>query len=158
VEPWAHRVALSSWGHGLAAREAATSRAALLLPHLLLSRKNGDPWDEGIPAGRSGRAVQLPTNSREHLQGREQFEQFGFDPYGGASSDDVNFMDSMMSERHVVTHNLGVADRKFIERGGHGQPGHSIDIKAEDITRFLDLLERMIVRCETGIPEMTNWA
>ena len=111
------------------------------------------PGEEAIKAiGKVGNAFQNVK------RGKEQFEQFGFDPYGGANSDDVNFMDGMMSERHVVTHNLGLADHKFIERGGHGQPGHSIEIKAEDITRFLHLLERMIERCETGIPEMTNWA
>ena len=87
-------------------------------------------------------------------RGRKEFAPFNVDPYSTIEDADLEFMAGMMSKRHVVTHNLGMVDEKLVAQTGQGRPGRNIAVSAEDISRFFDLLERVIGYCQDSVPEL----
>lgn len=84
---------------------------------------------------------------------RAQLSRFSFDPFGDLSAGDLSFFLVMMSKRHVVAHNLGIADAKYVDKVGDGKPGTNVALAPQDILRFVDLLRRIVRRCETQLPE-----
>lgn len=65
---------------------------------------------------RIGNAFQSISRGRSALQ-----DLLGLDLFGSDQGDDAEFLARMFEKRHPITHNLGVVDRKYIERAATGE-------------------------------------
>lgn len=73
------------------------------------------------------------------------YGQLGSDPFRVLSQEDREFMVVHIKKRHVIGHNLGLADEKFLEHVGHGKEGESVRILADDVRKFATLAYRIVV-------------
>jgi hypothetical protein len=95
-------------------------------------------------------------NSFQNIQrGRELFGEIGIDPYGFLSEEDLNFLRLNIEKRHVIGHNLSMADEKYSELAEAEQPGQTVLLLADEVTRFADLCRQVIVHLEQDSPEFT---
>lgn len=86
-------------------------------------------------------------------RGRKLFDALEIDPCEGIWDEDMEFLQNMMAKRHVVTHNLGLADEKYVSQIGEGRTGRNVPVSASDIRRYFTLLEQIVGHCEGSIPE-----
>ncbi|MGH1347604.1 MAG: hypothetical protein ACRBN8_38965 [Nannocystales bacterium] len=87
-------------------------------------------------------------------RGKKLFAPLGVDLYGMLMEGELKFLDASMAKRHVVTHNLGVVDKKHVERTGQGKAGELISLTERDVRRHLELVERVISDLERSVPEL----
>lgn len=87
-------------------------------------------------------------------RGKKLFAAFGIDLYGRLSKEETEMLEASMAKRHVVTHNLGVVDKKHSERTGQGQVGELLSLTDAEVRQHLDLVERVIAGLESEVPEL----
>ena len=109
----------------------------------------------------------LPTEEAEQLcskkaignifqnieRGQKQFEKIDINPFEGLSEDDLNFLRLNIEKRHVLGHNLGIADEVYTEVSQSEAPGQTVKLLAEEIARFAKICSSVISRLEAEVPE-----
>jgi hypothetical protein len=93
------------------------------------------------------------TAFQNMARGKKLFESLDIDPFDGIAEEDLAFMQDMLSKRHIVTHNLGLADEKYVSQTGEGRPGRNVSVSVNNIQRYLDLFAQSVRHCEFTIPE-----
>lgn len=63
------------------------------------------------------------------------FVQFGLDIFSGLAADDIDKLYLLFNKRHVLIHNLGVIDQKFLTNTGFRQNilNHKVDITKDEV-------------------------
>lgn len=74
----------------------------------------------------------------------EAFAEVDVDPFAGLSEDELVFLRLNIEKRHVVGHNLGIVDEHFAEAAQDEQPGRTVTLLAEEVTRFAALCQRVV--------------
>ncbi len=93
-------------------------------------------------------------NRFQNIQrGRELYARFGFDPYARLCEDDRQFLGINIEKRHVLGHNLGMVDQEYAALTQAGRPGETVPLLADDIARFAEVCESVIVGLEEHNPE-----
>lgn len=71
--------------------------------------------------------------------------QFGFDIFDGISTQDVDALYLVFNKRHIITHNLGIIDEKYVQNTGiRGNIlRHKVDISKDEIVSSLLCIERI---------------
>lgn len=65
----------------------------------------------------------------------------------GFAEDDITFLRSTFEKRHPIAHNLGIIDRKYLERVRSGEStGREIRITATDVLRAITITSAIIAR------------
>lgn len=76
---------------------------------------------------------------------RRAFAELGFDPFEGLAEEDVAFLKLNIEKRHVVGHNLSVADETYAEATRQGeQPGRTVQLLREEILRVAAICGQVI--------------
>lgn len=90
---------------------------------------------------------------------REKFGKLGVDPFGGLTGDDLDLLRVNIQKRHVIGHNLGVADEHYAELTQNEQPGETVTLIGEETRRFAELCLQVVTNLEARllpeIPEST---
>ncbi len=89
------------------------------------------------------------------------FEEFGIQGFGGAAVTDIEVLREVFAKRHPITHNLGVVDRKYLERArSFEQEAKEITVSEEEITtsirlsvQFFELLYRQLFSSNSPLPQ-----
>lgn len=71
------------------------------------------------------------------------FDELGLDVFGELSDEDMAFLRLNIEKRHVVGHNLSIADENYAE-ATRKKPGCTVEILAEEVTRFAVICERVV--------------
>jgi len=80
---------------------------------------------------------------------RKAYAELGLDPYDGLAEQDLAFLKLNIEKRHVVGHNLSVADDMYTEVSRQGeQPGRTVQLLGEEILRFAAICGRVIQRLD----------
>lgn len=82
---------------------------------------------------------------------REKLAPFGIDPFADLTPKDIAFLRIAMAKRHVVTHNLGLIDDRFVKQTGIGATGRVVDVSPTEVRRLLDEIVPVIDRCDETI-------
>lgn len=62
------------------------------------------------------------------------------DLFASISSDDLEFLKSTFEKRHPITHNLGIVDRKYLEKAQSGElQGREVRVTPEEVSHTIDL-------------------
>jgi hypothetical protein len=87
-------------------------------------------------------------------RGRALYERFAFDPYAALTPDALECLTLNIHKRHVLGHNLGMADESYTEVASSGKKvGQNVPVLANEIARFAAICEAVIVRLEEESPE-----
>jgi predicted nucleic acid-binding Zn-ribbon protein len=73
------------------------------------------------------------------------YAQISMDPFNALSSRDKDFLVLHIEKRHVIGHNLGLADEKYLGTVGHEKQGETVRILADDVRRFAQLAHQIVV-------------
>ncbi len=72
-------------------------------------------------------------------------EYIGVDLFDGISDGDIAFLRATFEKRHPITHNLGVVDRKYLERARTGElEGREVRVTAQEVERAADITRRVL--------------
>ena len=72
-------------------------------------------------------------------RGQKRFAEFNFDPFGRLSPDALAVLMLNIQKRHVIGHNLGVADAAFAERAADARLGETVPLVGSDILQFAEI-------------------
>ena len=71
--------------------------------------------------------------------------KFGVDLLEPINTDGAQAIKTTFQKRHAITHNLGVVDRKYLERGdGAGGLGRDVPLTAAEVGKTVDLVEQVL--------------
>jgi hypothetical protein len=111
-----------------------------------VSKRSPGRYDELCSAKAIGNAFQNIDRSRK------LFTCLTVDPYAGLSDKEIAALRLNIEKRHVVGHNLGIADEKYQRTAGNVQEGETVKILADDISRFADISAKVVAVIE-GLPD-----
>lgn len=81
---------------------------------------------------------------------RERFERLEIDPFGTLDEDDLAYLRLNIEKRHVLGHNLGLADERYAEVASAAQPGQTVVLLAYEVSRFAQLAARVVAALEAS--------
>jgi hypothetical protein len=104
-------------------------------------------------------ARQLPSEQAEKLlsgketrnafqnveRARERFAALGLDPFSMLGVTELELLKMNSEKRHVIGHNLGMADEKSVALIQPEQPGETVHLVGDEIRQFADVCLRVIV-------------
>jgi hypothetical protein len=132
-----------------------------LFRFLVKRRLEGDDRDRLLVAAKKGNPFQSID------RGMELFRLIGSGPYAVLSDEDMTALRALTSKRHVIGHNLGLADEQYLRVTGAERAGESVVLVASDVRRFAELAYRVVVQgleereiemlppSATGVPNAT---
>jgi hypothetical protein len=106
--------------------------------HLVKQRFSNDDANRLISAKSIGNAFQNMARARE------KFESLQLDPYEMLDDDDFAYLRVNIEKRHVLGHNLGLADERYSEIDTTEQPGQTVVLLVEEVARFAQLAARVV--------------
>jgi hypothetical protein len=77
-------------------------------------------------------------------RGRKRFAEFNFDQFGSLSPEALAVLILNIQKRHVIGHNLGVADAAFAEHAADARLGETVPLVGEDILQFADICQMVV--------------
>jgi len=86
-------------------------------------------------------------------RGRELYTQLAMDPFAGRSPDDLDTLRRNIQKRHIVGHNLSMADEGYVRTAEDERAGQTVRLLADDITRFSELCGEIIRDLARGVTE-----
>lgn len=86
-------------------------------------------------------------------RGRSLFSNIGIDPYSHLTQEDLEFLQLNIEKRHVVGHNLSMADEAYSQAASSEQPGQTVKLLADEIIRFAEVCGTVVTRLEEESPE-----
>ncbi|MCY3820112.1 MAG: hypothetical protein OXH52_12235 [Gammaproteobacteria bacterium] len=89
-------------------------------------------------------------------RGGKKFAEIGIDPYAVLSQEESDRMAINIEKRHVIGHNLAVADEQYVALTQVEQPGETVHLVAEEIGRFADTCLRVITTLEGALLPTTT--
>lgn len=85
-----------------------------------------------------------PNAFQSMKKGSAAFKKLGIDLYGGLDDQQRRELSDHVQRRHVIGHNLGIADDLFQKHTDSGEVGRTVSIVADDIRAFGALCRRVI--------------
>ena len=68
---------------------------------------------------------------------------------------DFHILGVYVQKRHVIGHNLGIADDRYIKQTQTGQSGETVQLLGEDISRFADICSLVVQNLDDALlPDM----
>jgi hypothetical protein len=82
---------------------------------------------------------------------REKFGKLGIDPFSTLTDDGLGLLRVNIQKRHVIGHNLGVADEHYAELTQSEQPGETVTLIGEETHRFAQLCLQIVTNLESQL-------
>jgi hypothetical protein len=79
---------------------------------------------------------------------REKFAPLGFELFSSLPPDDLILLRLNIQKRHVIGHNLGVADEHYVELTQDEQPGETVRLIGEEIARFAEICHAVVLQLD----------
>ncbi len=79
---------------------------------------------------------------------RKYFEILAIDPFSRLTGGDLAFLTINIQKRHVIGHNLGIADEHYFQLAQDKQPGETVRLLGEEINRFAAICLNVISTLE----------
>ena len=79
------------------------------------------------------------------------FGMLKIDPFASLSAEDLAFLGLNIQKRHVIGHNLGIADEHYAELMQEEQPGETVRLLGGEIARFTGVCIQAVVALEENL-------
>ncbi len=106
---------------------------------------------EGAPE--LGKKSAIGNKFQNIERGQSLFGNIGIDPYSHLTQEDLEFLQLNIEKRHVVGHNLSMADEAYSQAASSEQPGQTVKLLADEIIRFAEVCGTVVSRLEEESPE-----
>jgi hypothetical protein len=83
-------------------------------------------------------------------RGRQRFAEFDFDPFGALGADALAVLTLNIQKRHVIGHNLGIADAAFAKHAAEARLGETVPLVGDDILQFAEI-------CQLVVDHVDGW-
>jgi hypothetical protein len=77
-------------------------------------------------------------------RGQELFAKLSLDPFEVLLPEELEFLRLNIQKRHVIGHNLGIADEYYAELMQEEQPGETVRLLGEEVGRFADVCVKVV--------------
>jgi hypothetical protein len=116
-----------------------------------IRKRGSEGWETLVANKAIGNRFQNIERGRELLVGA------GLDPYADMDTEEIAFLRSSIEKRHVVGHNLSMADDKYAATVASSEElGETVQLMAEDIVRFAEacasIIRRVADQCDEFLP------
>lgn len=81
----------------------------------------------------------------------ERFEELNIKPYRVLSESERSRLDILAQKRHVIGHNLGVADQKYVDQDPSTEDGHTLHLRADEVEEFATLCQKIVSQLEEAL-------
>lgn len=110
-----------------------------------------------VAAREPGAADVKPVgNSFQNIErGRKRFGEFDFDPFGNLPPEALAALMLNIQKRHVIGHNLGIADATFAEHASEARLGETIPLVGDDILMFAAIGQLVVDNIDTWLADGT---
>lgn len=81
-------------------------------------------------------------------KGRSLFVSLGIDPFAGLTESDLSTLTLNIQKRHVIGHNLGIADERYSELTQDEQPGETVTLIGDEIAQFAQISLSVVAALE----------
>ncbi|OHV78931.1 hypothetical protein [Ensifer sp. LCM 4579] len=88
-------------------------------------------------------------------KGRKRFGEFSFDPFAELNAQELAVLSLNIQKRHLIGHNLGVVDAKFVQHAKEAKLGETVELVAADVRSFAALCCKVVRRIDdmlAGLP------
>jgi hypothetical protein len=88
-------------------------------------------------------------------KGRRRFDEFSFDPFAELDAQELAVLSLNIQKRHLIGHNLGVVDAKFVQHAKEAKLGETVELVAVDVRSFAALCRKVVRRIDdmlAGLP------
>lgn len=82
---------------------------------------------------------------------RERFAPLAIDPFAVLSDEELALLARNIEKRHVIGHNLGIADDHYVELTQAEQLGETVRLIGDEIGRFADICLAVVLALENGL-------
>ncbi len=106
-----------------------------------------------VPKG-SGKpkAKKAIGNSFQNIErGQALFAPLGIDPFKHLNATEIDHLRMNIQKRHVLGHNLGIADEQYAQFAPEHEPGETVTILGNEIQRFADLACKVVEELEESL-------
>ena len=79
---------------------------------------------------------------------KKLYDNLSVDPFAKLSSEELELMKINIEKRHVIGHNLSIADGPYSGSGGRERPGTTIEILADEVTEFATTAKKVVLELE----------
>lgn len=84
---------------------------------------------------------------------RKIYAALGVDPFEVLDEECLNFLRLNIEKRHVIGHNLSMADESYLRNSQREREGETVHLMAEDIHRFMEITARVVNRLDQELAE-----
>lgn len=92
-----------------------------------------------------GLEPKVVKNDFQNVQkAQRRWSGVGLDPHGRMSGEELAAVDRFIQKRHVIGHNLGLADDKLASVESDVEPGETVNVLAAEIVEFAHTCERLL--------------
>lgn len=84
-------------------------------------------------------------------RGRKLIAKLGIDPFDVLDEAGIEHIQLNAEKRHVLGHNLGIADDHYASFAEDLEPGETVTLIGEDIQRFAELCLKVVARLEDSL-------
>ncbi len=82
---------------------------------------------------------------------RKTYAALGIDPFEVLDEESLKFLRLNIEKRHVIGHNLSMADESYLKNSQSEREGETVHLMAEDIHRFVEISALIIRRLEVEL-------
>jgi hypothetical protein len=86
----------------------------------------------------------ISTKCQNIDRARSLYEDLSVDPFGSLVEEDLEFLRINIGKRHVIGHNLSMADDAYADAFESAQPGRTVGLLGEEIKRFAEVCSAVI--------------
>ena len=79
---------------------------------------------------------------------KDLYNNLSIDPFSSLTVDEVKLMKLNIEKRHVIGHNLSMADEAYSEEGEREKPGTTVKILADEISEFIKTAKKVVLELE----------
>ena len=103
--------------------------------------------------GLTGSGFKPAGNDFQNVEkGRRRYADLGLDPYGVLDADALKLLKLNIQKRHIIGHNLGVMDEKFVAHDGKAKVGETVRLVAKDVIAFAESCQRVVDALDAWLP------
>lgn len=101
-----------------------------------------------VEAARLSSAKSIGNAFQNIERARGRFKPLEIDPFGAFEDGDLEYLRLNIEKRHVLGHNLGLADDRYAEVASAELPGRTVVLLADEVLRFARLGARIVEALE----------
>jgi hypothetical protein len=79
---------------------------------------------------------------------RDLYENLSIDPFSVLTPDELELMRLNIEKRHVIGHNLSMADEAYSDTQEREKPGTTVEILADEISEFAETAKKVVMELE----------